>query len=132
MAAPASAPVPEKPKDLPEFFWALANRIFRPGALAFVLMLAVGAVGALAARAWASDQQQALVDAGVAPVEAELKAHIEESRAVHVRQEDSERRTEAKVDRIDARMDQLMIAVYAQTGRSPPAPPPLVIADGGR
>jgi hypothetical protein len=126
---------PMKAKSLPDLLLEVTNRIFKREAALFLGLMVAGAGSALWARAWADEKQQEKIDAGIAPLSSELHRHIKESEGVHARQEVAQLRTESKVDRLDTRMEQLLEAVYANRGQTPPPAPPLaapvIIQDAG-
>lgn len=62
----------KKPKTLSETIAELPGRILRPQALNTVLLLVIGATGIVYAQTKGKD----VLDAGVAPVKAELQQHI--------------------------------------------------------
>ena len=127
---------------LPEALGFVANAIFKKEALlvlaSTVALLVCGGVTVVYAQSTGKAFIVAAVDAGQkdllereTKLEERLDAHVQTSKDAHTAQDATQRRTEAKVDRLDVRMEQLIAAVYAKEGKLPPPAPPLVGLDGG-
>lgn len=129
----------DKPGDsVPELAGALARAVVPR----WTLMLGGFALGLLfvgGAAVWAADAHiDKRTAEGVAPeakaresLEERFESHVVESRLAHTAQAKSQERTEAKVDRVDQRLEQVLDRLSQMDGRPPPPPPPLVLPDGG-
>ncbi len=124
--------------SIPDLAGALVKKLV-PREAILLSAFAVLLLGAGGAATWAGNNTiHEAVDAGNAAeavqrvlLEQKVLLHIADEARAREAQVQASQRMEAKQDRADARMEQLMQAVYELKGQRPPPPPPLLLPDAG-